>query len=52
MIPGAKIGTNSFIKVCEADDFNSVITDWDCVEEQITALEEKGIAVIIVGESK
>ena len=52
LIPGAKIGTNSFIKVCEADDFNSVITDWDCVEEQITALEEKGIAVIIVGESK
>ena len=47
-MPGAKIGVDSFIKVCEADVFDSVITDWDCVEDQIAAIEEKGIAVIVV----
>lgn len=48
LMPGAKIGVDSFIKVCEADVFDSVITDWDCVEDQIAAIEEKGIAVIVV----
>lgn len=52
LIPGAKIGVNSFIKVCEADVFDSVITDWDCVEDQIAAIEEKGIAVIVVEASR
>lgn len=52
LMPGAKIGVNSFIKVCEADEFDSVITDWDCVEDQIAAIEEKGTVVIVVEELK
>lgn len=50
LIPNTKVGVNSFIKVCEADVFDSVITDWDCVEDQITALEDKGINVTVVEE--
>lgn len=50
LIPNAKVGVNSFIKVCEATDFDSIITDWDCVEDQVAALEEKGINVIMVEE--
>lgn len=51
-MPSSKIGNNAFIKVCEADAFNCVITDWDCVEDQIDAIEEKGVEVIVVEEPK
>ena len=52
LIPSSKIGVNSFIKVCEAETFDMVITDWDCVEEQLSALEEKGVDVVVVEEPK
>lgn len=52
LIAGRKIGTDSFIKVCNADAFDRIITDWECVEEQITALEEKGIEITLVEESQ
>lgn len=50
LIPGTKVGVNSFIKVCEAEVFDAIITDWECVEEHISALEEKGIELIVVEE--
>ena len=52
LIPGAKIGVNSFIKVCGADEFDTVITDQECVEEQIAALEEKNVKVLVVEAKK
>lgn len=52
LIPSAKVGVDSFIKVCEADSFDTVITDWDCAEEQITSIEEKGVKVVVVEEPK
>lgn len=50
LMPGTKIGVDSFIKVCETGVFDYIITDWDCLEEHIVPLEEKGTAVIIVGK--
>jgi DeoR/GlpR family transcriptional regulator of sugar metabolism len=50
LIPNAKVGVNSFVKVCEAEVFDAVITDWDCVEDQVAALEDKGIQVIVAEE--
>ena len=52
LIPSSKIGLDSFIKVCDVDEFDSVITDWDCVEDQIAAIEEKGVKVMVVEEQK
>lgn len=52
VIPSSKIGVDSFIKVCDVDAFDSIITDWDCVEDHIAAIEEKGIRVTIVEEPK
>ena len=52
IIPSSKIGVDSFIKVCDADAFDSIITDWDCAEDQIAAFEEKGIRITIVEEPK
>ncbi|MBQ2775745.1 MAG: DeoR/GlpR transcriptional regulator [Clostridia bacterium] len=52
LIPSEKIGVDSFIKVCDVDSFNAVITDWECVEKQLSALEEKGVEIIVVEEPK
>lgn len=52
IIPSSKIGVDSFIKVCDADAFDSIITDWDCAEDQIAAFEEKSIRITIVEEPK
>lgn len=52
LMPGTKVGTDSFVKVCDAAVFEEMLTDGDCVEEQITAFEEKGIRVTIAGEVK
>lgn len=52
VIPSSKIGTDAFIKVCEAEQFDTVITDWDCAEDRIAAFEEKGVEVTVVEEPK
>lgn len=52
LLPGAKIGTDSFVKVCGVDVFDEIISDWDCMEEHVTVLEEKGVKVTIVEEVK
>ena len=50
LMPSNKVGVDSFVKVCEVDVFDSIITDWDCIEDQILAIEEKGVEVIVVEE--
>ncbi len=52
LMPGVKVGSNAFIKVCNADAFDEIFTDWECIEEQIIALEEKDIIITIVEEPK
>ena len=52
LLPGAKIGVDSFVKVCEVERFDTIVTDWDCVEDQITAMEERGVEVVVVEEHK
>lgn len=52
LIPSSKIGKNAFVKVCDINAFDCIITDWDCLEEQIAAIEEKGIDTIVVEEPK
>lgn len=50
LMPSAKIGVDSFVKVCAVEEFNQIITDWECVEDQIAAIEEKGIEVTVLQE--
>lgn len=52
LMPGVKIGVDSFIRVCDAASFDLVITDWDCPREEITALTELGIQVIAAEEPR
>lgn len=51
LMPGAKIGVDSFIKVCEVDVFDLVITDWECLEEQMALLEDKRTPVIVAAKT-
>ena len=52
LLPGSKIGTDSFIKVCAAAVFDTVITDWECLDEHVRALEDLGVETIVVQESE
>lgn len=52
LMPSSKIGVDSFIKVCDVETFDYMITDWECVEEQISAIEDKGVNVVVVEEQK
>ncbi len=52
LMPGVKIGTDSFIKVCDAECFDEIITDWEGVEDRLSALEEKGIKLTVLEEAK
>ena len=48
MMPNQKIGFKAFIKVCDTDKFDTLITDWDVVEDELARIEEKGVKVIVV----
>lgn len=50
LIPSSKIGADSFIKVCDADAFDTIITDWDCAEDHLAPLEEQDVQLIVVEE--
>lgn len=52
LMPSHKIGTDAFVKVCDAREFHSLITDWDCVEDELMKLEELGVEVTVVTENK
>lgn len=48
LLPGQKIGFNAFVKVCDAAEFDGLITDSSACPEQLTALEEAGLTVTAV----
>ncbi len=52
LLPSVKIGTNSFIKVCDTQQFNELITDCDVSEAHIEELEKTGLKITVVGEEK
>lgn len=48
LLASQKIGVDAFIKVCDVEKFDLLITDWDCVEDEIAKIEEKGVEVLMV----
>lgn len=48
LMPNQKIGFKAFIKVCDASIFDTLITDWDSVEDELNKIEEKGVQVVVV----
>lgn len=48
LLPNEKIGFKAFIKVCDTNKFDVLITDWDAVEDELNKIEETGVKVIVV----
>lgn len=48
LMPSHKLGTNSFVKVTDVSRFDTLITDWDAVEDELLKIEEAGVEVIVV----
>lgn len=48
IMPAQKIGFQAFIKVCDAGWFDTLITDWDAVEDELSKIEDTGVEVIVV----
>lgn len=48
MLPAQKIGFQAFIKVCDANQFDTLVTDWDAVEDELSKIEDAGVQVIVV----
>lgn len=48
MMPNQKIGFQAFIKVCDVSKFDTLITDWDTVEDELNKFEDAGVQVIVV----
>lgn len=48
LMPNHKIAFNAFVKVCDADCFDLLITDWDAVEDELRKIQELGVEVMVV----
>lgn len=48
LMPHQKVGVDAFVKVCDAAAFDALVTDWDCVEDELVKLEELGVSVTVV----
>ncbi len=48
LLASQKVGADVFIKVCNVEQFDLLITDWDCPEDELAKIEEKGTEVFIV----
>lgn len=48
LMPNHKVGFRAFIKVCDVDRFDTLITDWEALEEELARIEEKGVEIIVV----
>jgi DeoR family fructose operon transcriptional repressor len=50
LMPNQKIGFKAFIKVCDAKCFDTLITDWDEVEDELTKIEDLGVEVVVANK--
>lgn len=48
LYPTEKIGIDSIVSICPANRLNTLITDWDALEEDLKAFDELGINIDIV----
>lgn len=52
LIPGKKVGHDSFVKVCNISAFNEIITDWTADTALLDKFSSLGIAVTVSEEQK
>lgn len=49
LFPTEKLGFESIVSICPANRLDVLITDWNALEEEVTAFEEQGIDVVVTG---
>ncbi|WP_160679892.1 DeoR/GlpR family DNA-binding transcription regulator [Clostridium sp. C8-1-8] len=52
LMPSQKIGFKAFIKVCDVNKFDTLITDWDALEDELIKIEEAGVDTIVLEKEK
>ena len=52
LMPGKKIGHDSFLRVCGAEEFDEMITDWTADEALVEEISGSGISVITAREDE
>lgn len=50
MMPNQKVGCKAFMKVCNTSEFDVLISDWDCLEEELNKIEELGVEIVLAKE--
>jgi len=48
LMPSQKVGFKAFIKVCDVNKFDAMITDWDVLDEELDKIRQTGVEVIVV----
>lgn len=46
LMPGHKVGLDAFVQVCSTDKFDTLITDWEGIEDELCKVRESGVEVI------
>ena len=52
LMPGNKIGHDSFVKVCNVSEFDEIVTDWNADSAALNMLSEAGVSVFTVKERR
>lgn len=47
LYPTEKIGIDSIVSICPANRLDTIITDWDALEEDLKGFDEQGIELLI-----
>ena len=47
LYPTEKIGIDSIVSICPANRLNTIVTDWDALEEDLKGFDELGIELVI-----
>ena len=47
LYPTEKIGINSIVSICPADRLDTIITDWEALEDDLKGFDELGIEMVI-----
>jgi len=50
LMANQKIGFKAFIKVCDANKIDTLITDWDAVEDELNRIRDLGVNVIVAAK--
>ena len=48
LFPTEKIGFESIVSICPASRLNTLITDWNALEEDLAKFDKQGIEIVIV----